>query len=479
MKKIFIEKHDFMRRIAIKEDDKLIDCFIEEEDSEPKVGQIYNGIVKSIVPAIKCAFIDIGDDRNCYMYLDKKFNNTEIKKGQYLIVEVLKERVGSKEAKVTNAFSIPGRLIAIETYHKRIEISKKIEDKAFISNAKKQVLKPEDVGIILRTNSKNASFEEINEEVDKLYKIYKDIIRKSGYLLKPGLLYGDLGIIDKVLRDFVDNSYDKIVTDDEEDFKYILNFLKEYNYEIPLELYIEERSIFEFYDIEKEIKNLISDKIYLNCGGYIVIDKTEAMHVIDVNSGKNISSKSIEKTVFETNKEAADEIGRQIRLRGISGIIVVDFIDMSNPEYKALILSILRDNFKDDKCKTVVYEFSELNLVQIARRRRGKSIDEYLEEDCYLCSGRGKVYKFSYMKALIKDEVNKLGTTTSNRELYIEVNNRYKNKVEDSMGDFVKDINALNYTVYINFKEDMKDIRVKFLTQNKEIETLGKFKVYG
>lgn len=480
MKNIFIERQKDVLRIAIIENGRLISCFIEEEDNGVYPGQLYKAVVKNIVPAIKCAFVDIGTDKNAYMYLDSKFNNKSIKKGDELIVEVVKESIGTKGPKVTSAISIPGRYTVIQTIKNSIDISKKINNSEFESEIRSKLKKPEDVGIVIRTNAEKVTIEEINSEIEELYCTYKDVIKKGTFSNKPKLLYNSGGSLGKVLRDILDETTERIIVNTEEDYitiKKILEALQEVN--SVVELHTDNISIMEYYGIEKEIGALRNNTLELACGGSIIIEKTEAMYVIDVNSGKNVRAGNIEKTAAITNLQAAEEIVRQIILRNLSGIIVIDFIDIDDLKIQQKIIYKLEEGFKSDKNKTIVYPFTELSLVQIARSRRGKSILEHMEENCYQCKGRGRILKLSYMTYLLRNEIIKIINNKSCRYIYLEINEIYKNNVLKDIEGFVKAIDAENAEVYIKFVKNTDLIKVEplvFETQRKEKQI---YKVYG
>ncbi|HEY5575130.1 MAG TPA: ribonuclease E/G, partial [Clostridiaceae bacterium] len=356
LKEFFIERQEGILRIAIKENSRLKECFIEEESGDVFAGQIYKGVVKNIIPAIKSAFVDIGHKKNAYMYLDSKFRNTHLKKGDEVIVEVVKEDIGSKGAKVTNAISIPGRYSVLQTLSKELTFSKKIDNAEYKVEVSKSIIKPKGVGVMIRTNAVNIGIDALNEEICMLDRKYRELIKKAEFAIKPGLIFDDGGILGRVLRDKVDEKTSKIYVDNREDYEYIGKFLRD-NSEVTAEkvFHEDERTMLDYYGIEKEIMGLRREKVYLSCGGHIVINRTEAMYVIDVNSGKNVKGTSIEKTVYQTNMQAAEEIGRQVKLRNLSGIIVVDFIDMENNLHKQDVLSVLKEGFGDDKSKTTVY----------------------------------------------------------------------------------------------------------------------------
>lgn len=462
MKKVYIERQSKFLRIAIKENDILTECFIDEENLIPRVGEIYKGKVKNVVPAIKCAFIDIGYVKNCYLYLDRKFNNTKFKKGDDVLVEIVKEETGGKGPKVTNAISIPGRYAVLLTMNNVISFSEKIKDDNFKLNILNCIIKPEGIGLMIRTNSVNVSLDDIQNEIIRLNNIYLKLLSSAEYELNPKLLYADKGVIDKVFRDNIDIETRDIYVNDIDDFNQINEYLVDKTeIKCRVELYASPMSLFSFYNIEKEILALRKNKVVLKCGGYIIIDKTEAMYVIDVNSGKNVIGTNIKETVYITNMEAASEIGRQIKLRNLAGIIVIDFIDMDDISNKNDVILELNRQFEKDKNKTIVFPFTELNLVQIARRRRGKSINEYIEEDCTSCCGRGKKVKFSYIKSLLYNDVIRICSDENIKNILIEMNILYENEVNEDIKGFMNQIGALGKSVYIKYRDNLEYYNVK------------------
>ncbi|MBZ9688232.1 Rne/Rng family ribonuclease [Clostridium estertheticum] len=480
MKEIYIERQEEFLRIAIKENNKLKECFIEEDSSGPIPGEIYKGVVKNIVPAIKCAFIDIGQSKDCYMYLDERFNNTKIKKGEEIIVEVLKEGIDKKGAKVTSAFGIAGVYCVVVNMNKDISFSKKINNSAFEAMVTSGLNKPEDIGVMIRTNAFDVDLSILNDEVEELYAIYKGIIKHAQYSRNPILLYSDAGALNRTLRDILDKNTFKIVLNNESDFDYAKKFTEHRSdISVKVELYNESRMLFDYYGIEKEILSLRNHRIPLKCGGNIVIDKTEAMYVIDVNSGKNVKSRSLQKTAQSTNIEAAEEIARQIRLRNLSGIIIIDFIDIEDIEVRKSILDTLRVGFADDKNKTVIYPFTQLNLVQIARRRRGKSIYEFIEEPCKHCGGKSSRVKLSYIQFLIKNEISKIHKEQGIKDIYIEIDQIYQKDIMEDVLEFVRLIGALENSVYVDFIPHLEKFKVESLIFASQIRNLQTYKIYG
>lgn len=479
LNEIFIERRKEMLRIAIKENSKLKECLIEEENDDVYAGQIYKGKVQNIVPAIKCAFVDIGREKNAYIYMDSKYKNKDMKKGDELIVQIVKEEIGNKGPKVSNIINIPGRYCVLNTMSTELEFSKKIEDQEFKTKIGEKIVKPCDVGIMIRTNAIYADVENLNDEIVRLDKIYREIKRKAEFALKPGILFDDGGILGKVLRDKTDCETNAIYVDDKKDFEYINGFLAGSS-EIRAKciLHNDIRTLFDYHGIEKEIMKLRRDKVYLECGGHINIDKTEAMYVIDVNSGKNIKGNSIEKTAYKTNLQAAYEIARQIKLRNLSGIILVDFIDMSNEAFKKEIIDNLRNAFKDDKSKTTVYDFTELNLVQISRRRIGKPVSFYIEENCTECSGNGKRFKFSYLCLLIKNEIARLSGSNQFTSIHITLNKAYEKDVSEDIDGFIMNIGAEDKTVYLSFYKG-ESFKLEPVIFENQLRSLEHLKIHG
>lgn len=479
LKEIYIERQDRLLRIAVKENSKLLECFVEEENCEPVAGEIYKGIVKNIIPAIKCAFLDIGHKKNVYMYLDSKFNNTKVKKGDELLVQVVKEDTENKGAKVTNALSLPGRYSVLQTLSRELVFSKKIESDEYKAAMAREIKRPKDIGLMIRTNAVNVGVETINKEVENLYSEYRELVKKAEFTANIGLIFNDGGILGKVLRDKIDSETAKMYVNSKEDLQFVNKFIQNNSDVAPEIVFYEgERTIFDYFGIEREILNLRHERVNLPCGGYIVIDRTEAMYVIDVNSGKNVKGSSIEKTAYLTNVQAASEIARQIILRNLSGIIVVDFIDMDKREYKKEILSLIRAAFENDKSKTTVYDFTELNLVQIARRRIGRSIGEFIEEDCEVCRGRGKRVKFSYLCVLMRNEIVRLNNSREVKDIHIRMPYSYEDDIKTDVSNFITSIGAMDKTVYLTFFNG-ETFRLEPLIFDSQLQGLQQFKIYG
>lgn len=475
MREIFIERDELLLRIAIKEKGKLVDCFFEEVSKEPKMGEIYKGRVKNIIPAINSIFVDIGLEKEAYMYYSNELKEQSIKKGDELLVEVIKEPLNNKGAKVSKNISIPGRFMVLTLGESGISFSRRINNQEEKNRISKIINEVDGYGITMRTESVNADNIELLDEKLRLLEEFDSLINKLRYNLSLGKVYGENIILNKVILDNL-GSKCKIIVNDYEDLKEISSNVKD-NEDIIIEKYDNSISLFEHYGIEKEILKLRHKKVALNCGGNIVIDKTEAMYVIDVNSSKNIKGRNFDKTILETNLEAAAEIGKQIRLRNLAGIIIIDFIDMRDFSQKSLVMEALKNSLKEDKGNVKIFPFTELDLVQIARKRRGKSIYEYIEEGCKRCNKEGFVLKLSYIEKLIKNEVIKAAEENSIKAFYIELDKNYEDMVKGNEFAFLSNISSLDNEIYLNFVDGIEGYKIEPLIFNSQKENVKNYLV--
>lgn len=471
MKEIFIERRDKTLRIAIKNKNKLQECIVDEQSNGPTIGEIYKGRIKNIIPATNSIFVDLGLEKEGYLYYSNELKTKGIKKGQDILVEIIKEPINEKGAKLTTKYGIPSKYMVLEK-GEGIDFSNRFKDEVKKELILAELEKVEGAKLIVRTEAASVSIEELRLERKLLEKEFLEINRKMTYSTKLGKLYGDNLAITKVLRDKIGLEGAKIVVNNEKDFDFVTSYVKEQE-NIKVKLFDKGKCLFDFYDIEKELLKLRHNKIILPCGGSIVIDKTEAMHVIDVNTGKNIKERSFEKTILDTNLEAAREIGRQILLRNLSGIIVIDFIDLRDKSHKAIVMKELKEALKEDGGNLKIYPFTELNLVQISRKRIGKSVYEYMERKCPLCSGTGSLLKLSYLEGLINNEIVRYYSENGIHDFFIEIDESYKDEIKGDLVSFLKNIDGLDKMIYINYVTGIEGYRVEpliFKNQKKNIE---------
>lgn len=476
MKEIFIERRVKLLRIAIKSNNELVESIVEENKNGPIIGEIYKGRIKNILPAINSIFIDLGLDKEGYMYYSDELKAKGIKKGDEILVEVIKEPINDKGAKLTSKVSIPGKYIVLNCYEEGIEFSKRIENEEKKNQILNSIEPLKNVCITVRTEGANVNIEILKNEIAKLYDEFQNIDKKMKHSLGVKKLYGEDLTLSKLLMNSFGEEVTKIYVNNDIDFEKINNFIKGQE-NIKVDKYEGYRTLFDFYGLEKELLKLRHNKVNLLCGGYIVIDKTEAMYVIDVNSGKNIKERSFNKTILETNLEAAKEIGKQIRLRNLSGIIVIDFIDMRDKSQKEIVMNALKESLKSDKGNIKVFPFTQLDLVQIARKRQGKSIYEYMEEECNLCKGRGIVLKLSYIENLIKNELVRMQEENSISCFHIEIDSVYKDRIKENIFEFIKEIDGLDKEIYLNYVDNIEGYKIEPLIFQGQKDNLKDYKV--
>lgn len=396
-------------RVAILVDGVLEDLHIERAAGRGLVGNVYMGKVLRVLPGMQSAFVDIGLERTAFLHVldieGARQDNGEyrpiekiIGEGQRLLVQVAKDPIGTKGARLTTSISLAGRKLVYLPQDSHIGVSQKIEDEVRREALREQVTRlknPEEKGgYIVRTCAEeSATDEELLEDMKYLGFLWKETSRKAGVSPAPSLLYEDLSLAKRVLRDMVQAETRKIFVDSRAVFDELTDFAKTYAPgALPLlEYYAGEEPLFETQQVEAELQRALERRVPLKSGGYIVVDCTEAMTTIDVNTGGFVGKRDFSETVFKTNLEAAKTIARQLRLRNLGGIIIIDFIDMQNPAHKAAVLEELRRAAAADRTKLTISEFTELGLVEMTRKRTRESLSHTLCEPCPLCGGRGEI----------------------------------------------------------------------------------------
>ncbi|NYB74179.1 Rne/Rng family ribonuclease [Sedimentibacter hydroxybenzoicus DSM 7310] len=424
MKQVLINSSIFFDQAAVLEDGKLIDYIHEEKNNKSVIGNIYKGRVMNILPGMNAAFIDVGLEKNAYLFLDdllsdkflkekniKKRNvdniNKVLKKGDELLLQIVREPMGEKNISVTTDISLTGKYIAFIPNSIEINLSKKIKDideRRRLEDIGREIMS-EGNGMIIRTFSKDCPKENIQQEYNMLSSVLKKIEQEYNYSYAPKLLYENNSLIEKLFYDYIDASVKEIYVENKETKEKISELLTGYSELNDIEI-VESDNSFDKYNVEKQISMLFERKVDLDNGGSIIIDVTEALTVIDVNSGSFVGSESIEDTALAINLYALDEIKRQINLRNISGIIIIDFIDVKNKDNINLIVNKAKMIFKNDKNKTNVIGMTKLNLMELTRKKDKENFFNLITEECEHCNGSGrtssKVHIFLRLEALIK-----------------------------------------------------------------------------
>lgn len=388
MQEIIINKDkQNTKTIAIIENGILVEQYIEKEEKERLEGNVYLGKVENILPGMQAAFVNIGEGKNTFIHLrdilpkiditknekvdDSNLNIKDfIKRGDQILVQVKRDCNNKKGPRVSKHLSLVGRYIVLMPETDIITVSQKIEDEKEQKRLKEEIAKilPENFGVIIRTSAVNKNINEIQKDINNLIKRWERIKDAKNKEKTPYCIERNNGIIRKIIIDTIDNGIAKITTNDKNVFEEVQEILKEFEgTKIKLELE-EKEDILDTHNIRNQIEKLENRKIWLKCGGFITIDKTEALVAIDVNSGKYTGKESREQTVLKVNKEASVEIAKQLRLRDIGGIIIIDYIDMEKEESKKQVIKELRDNLKKDRSKTQILEFTKLNLLEMTRK---------------------------------------------------------------------------------------------------------------
>ena len=384
---LILSKNTYETKLALLEDNKLDEIYIERENEKEISGNIYKGKIVDILNNGEIIFVDIGLEKNAFLSFENKKNIPKFNISDSLIVQVETEARDEKGARLTLDYSINGENLVLLPNSNNLSISKKIEDLEAIKKLKDIFLNI-DKGLILRTKSVEKSPEALLEEYKRLELIDNQI--KKGFKEKnTTLLYDSNSILKKALN-LLDNDIDEFIIDDENSFNKIKNNLEENekNYLLKkIKKYFKDEDIFSYYNIDSQIERALDRKVYLESGASIVIEKTEALVSIDVNTGQNTGNQSSQNFIFNTNLEACKEIARQIKLRNLAGIIIIDFIDLKKNSDRKKILEELKRHLKRDKMEINSLDFSHLGLVQFTRKRQGKELSFYYREKCYYCEG--------------------------------------------------------------------------------------------
>ncbi|MEY4592761.1 MAG: hypothetical protein RIR18_1656 [Pseudomonadota bacterium] len=397
-------------RVAVMQEGAAQELHIERTASRGLVGNVYLGKVVRILPGMQSAFIDAGLDRTAFLHVADIWMPREngdtpahkpierlLNEGQTLLVQVIKDPIGTKGARLSTQISLAGRMLVYLPQEKHIGISQRIgnetEREALRSRLTKLVPADETGGFIVRTIAETATDEELANDIAYLKKLWADLrdrARVSGPLT---LLYQELSVAQRVLRDLVNSETTNILVDSRENFQKLLQFAEEYTPAVVplLEHYTGERPLFDLHGVEDEIQKALARRVDLKSGGYLIIDQTEAMTTVDVNTGGFVGVRNFDDTIFKTNLEAAVTIARQLRLRNLGGIIIVDFIDMENEEHKRAVLDEFNKALARDHTRLTVNGFTQLGLVEMTRKRTRESLAHVLCEPCATCGGRGEV----------------------------------------------------------------------------------------
>lgn len=419
IKRILIGTIEDEIMMAVMEGDRLVELHLEEMDNESITGNIFLGKVENPVSSLDASFVNIGKSKNAFLrnkdlvkgirkLKKKESSDVFLEKGDKIIVQVKKDPIGSKGPQVTTNIGIAGRYLVYMPYSSNIGVSKKIEnqtERRRLHDFMSELIN--DDGVIIRTVAKNIDLQVLKEEFEMLKVKWGEIFKNFQRFKKPRELYTESDILEHIMREKYDSTVDEIITNSRELYgrlEKILNNFEKKTVKGKLRLWNED--IFEAYRVNSQLEDLYRRTIDLECGGSLVIDRTEAFTIIDINSGSNVTKSKSRDMALETNVQAAKEVVRQVRLRNLSGIIIVDFIDMEEENDNLTVLKVLDEEFKKDKAKTAIMGFTKLGLVEMTRKRTSPPLEELLFEDCPVCKGDGLVLAPKRILKMISTEMN-------------------------------------------------------------------------
>ena len=403
-------------RVALVDNGVLQEVYVERARSKSFVGNIYKGKVIRVLPGMQAAFVDIGQERAGFIHVadlapldqdgvEQKLSGEEdvrelLRDGQELLVQVVKDSIGTKGARLTTHLSVSARYVVFMPNSTHVGVSNRIEDeeererlKGLVDDLANEYQREGEKrgGFIIRTAAEGASLEDLRADVPYIYKIWRDLDEKIKSARAPEIVFEDLPLFMRTVRDIIRTNIEKVRIDSRESFSRMEKFAAHYTPELGdrIEHYPGERPLFELYGVEDEIQKALEKKVPLKSGGYLIVEQTEAMSTIDVNTGGFVGHRNLEETIFKTNQEAAVAIARQLRLRNLGGIIIIDFIDMKEIEHQRQVLRALEKSLERDRAKTNITGVSDLGLVEMTRKRTRESLSQVLCEPCEVCRGRG------------------------------------------------------------------------------------------
>ncbi|MCR5610243.1 MAG: Rne/Rng family ribonuclease [Clostridiales bacterium] len=423
-KVILVDVNHFMTRVMLLENGIPVEYYIERRSLGRLVGNIYKGRVQNVLPGMFAAFVDIKEQRNAFLYAGdiipdpsmfdgEQFDGkptpnqllSVIRSGQDIMVQIIKEPIGTKGARATTQITLPGRLLVFMPLIEFVGISKRITNDAERKRLKGIIASalPKGMGVIVRTAAEGLDEELIVDDLNSLIREWEQIQRRYNEVKAPAIIHKDDSLISRTVRDMFTGNVKKLVVNDKEQYELICSLVPENCVEMVE--YYEGADLFDRYGVEQEIDAALSRRVWLKSGAYIIIDQTEALTSIDVNTGKYTGNVSLGKTIVDTNKEAAVEIARQLRLRDIGGIIIIDFIDMEDEHDRIEVMNMLNEHLRCDGTKSVVLGMTQLGLVEVTRKKLGSSISASMQETCPYCHGSGLVLSPEIVALKIRREI--------------------------------------------------------------------------
>jgi len=441
-REILVQVKDEETKVAVLEDGQLVEIYVERNATQRLVGNIYKGLVKNVLPGMQAAFVDIGLEKNAFLYVDDALNNILwpeefqaareglrpnirdiVKEGQEIVVQIAKEPIGTKGARVTTQLTLPGRYLVLMPKVEYTGISRRIEDGAERERLKAITdgIKPAGMGVIIRTVASGAAPEELQEDMANLLKMWEHLKQKIGKTGAPQLLHRDLELIQRTLRDVFSDEFQRLSVNSQSVLERVEDYLEIVDPHLKSKVFLSDTdNLFARYAVDHELAQALKRKVWLKSGGYLIIDEMEALTAIDVNTGKFVGSTHLADTILKTNVEAAREIARQIRLRNMGGIIILDFIDMEEQSHQDEVVQVLEEELKKDKVRAHVLGITPLGLVEMTRKKISQSLTRTMERTCPCCDGKGRILSAESVYLNLLAELRDAAERTSADTLVLE-----------------------------------------------------------
>ena len=477
-KEIIINHTSHETRVAVMDGGLLTEVHHEREKVMRVVDNIYKGKVLNVLPGMESAFVDIGEERAAFLHIDdilpqskmlgeqprengeKKGIGQLVQEGQDVLVQVSKGPIGTKGARITNHVSIPGRNLVYLPTTQTLGVSRQIGMEKERERLKEIVdrLRPENSGFIIRTVAEGHTEEDLHSDINYLVSIWNDILEKFQSLPAPALLHSDLNVVFRTIRDIFSSDVKKLVVDDKTQFQKIRKFVRSYlpRYSSVLEDYTKSEPLFDHYGIENEIDRALGNKVWLRSGGHLVIDQTEALTAVDVNTGRFVGKESHENTIFRTNIEAAEEIVYQLQLRNIGGIIIIDFIDMESQQHRQMVYQTLKDHLRTDKARSKILQISEMGLVEMTRKRDRENLNRYLCDPCPYCDGSGHIKSASTVSYEVFREIRRVCRQNTKGSITLYLHPDVHKYIQQEEQEAIKSLEAeMGRTITFKVSDDL------------------------
>ncbi|MDA8199492.1 MAG: Rne/Rng family ribonuclease [Thermaerobacter sp.] len=475
-------------RLAVIEDGQLVEFFIDHEDEEHAAGNIYKGRVENVLPGMRAAFVNIGLEKNAFLYVDDAILEASdkahpraiqdvLKVGQDIVVQVVKEPIGTKGARVTTHLSLPGRYLVLTPYSEILGISRRVTDEKERDRLRQiaEKIRIRGMGLIVRTVAEGQTARTLQRDLSYLRRLLMRVNKKAKSVKGPALLHHEVSLVARTIRDHMDESVDRLVIDDAAAFEKAREMAASLSPKLKdrIELWSDAVPLLRARGVEAELDRSLKRRVWLRCGGYLVMDETEALTVIDVNTGKNVGTTDLADTVMVTNREAAVEIARQLRLRDISGIVVVDFIDMETEADQTELVRVFQQALKADRTRVAVLGLTRLGLMEVTRKKVHESLLSQMTRVCPTCDGRARILSEEVIAARLREQIADRLRESAAEAILAEAAPPVAAHLIGPGGNNLKDLErATGRAVFVRGAADCgpEELRIKMLGSRQQVE---------